>query len=56
MTHPLRDQRPLFEPWFVWQELPDDIRQQALDVLTAIYLETVDPQNLEPQNDVPSER
>ena len=43
-------QRPLFQPSFAWLELPDDIRQQTLDVLTAIYLETVDPQDLEPED------
>jgi hypothetical protein len=35
-------QRPLFDPWLDWNQLPDDIREQALDVLTALYLEIVD--------------
>ena len=47
MRHPTRDQRPLFDPWFAWQELPDATRQHALDVLTALYLETVDSPNSE---------
>lgn len=50
------DQRPLFDVWFAWQQLPDDIRQQTLDVLTAIYLETIDPQTLETQYDDASPR
>ena len=56
MKRPLRGQRPLFDPWFPWQELPQDVRQQTLDVLTAIYLETVDSQKLETENDAPSTR
>ena len=27
MNGSTHDQRPLFDPWFAWQELPDDIRQ-----------------------------
>ena len=35
-------QRPLFDPWLAWRELPDSIREQALDVLTTLCLEIVD--------------
>jgi len=42
MKRPAYDQRPLFDPWFDWQALPQEIRQRVLDVLTALYLETVD--------------
>ncbi len=35
-------QRPLFDPWLDWNQLPHDIREQAFDVLTALYLEIVD--------------
>jgi hypothetical protein len=35
-------QRPLFGPWLAWEQLPDSVREQALDVLTAIYLEITD--------------
>jgi len=35
-------QRPLFEPWLAWKQLPDPVREQALDVLTALYLEIID--------------
>jgi len=41
MPRPTHDQRPLLEPWLAWQQLPDDVRQRVLDVLTAFYLETV---------------
>jgi hypothetical protein len=43
--------RPLLEPWFPWQQLPDDVRQRALDVLTALYLETVSEHKLESKSD-----
>lgn len=56
MNRSPHDQRPLFDPWFAWQELPDAVRQYALDVLTALYLETVDPPNLEPETDDSSDR
>jgi hypothetical protein len=32
---------PLFDPPQTWEQLPDTIRQQALDVLTTFCLETV---------------
>lgn len=51
MKRPTRDQRPLLDPWFAWKELPDAIRQHALDVLTALYLETVDSANPETETD-----
>jgi hypothetical protein len=35
-------QRSLFEPWLAWDQVPDSVREQALDVLTAIYLEVTD--------------
>ena len=28
-------QRPLIGPWLDWNQLPDSVREQALDVLTA---------------------
>ena len=49
MNRPPHDQQPLLDPWFAWQELPDAVRQHALDLLTALSLEIVDPPNLEPQ-------
>jgi hypothetical protein len=45
------DLRPLFDPWLAWQELPDVVRQHALDVLTALYLATVESQNEEHETD-----
>jgi hypothetical protein len=35
-------QRPLFHPWLAWRELPDSVREQALDVLTTLCLEVID--------------
>ena len=47
--------RPLLEPRLAWQELPNVVRQHALDILTALYLETIDLPTSEPQtNDSPS--
>jgi hypothetical protein len=51
MTGSTHDQRPLFDPWLAWQELPEVVRQRALEVLTALYLETVDAPHLEPETD-----
>ena len=42
MSKPSPIQRPLFGPWLAWEQLPDSVREQALDVLTAIYLEITD--------------
>ena len=42
MSKATRDQRPLFGPWLAWEQLPDSVREQALDILTAIYLEITD--------------
>ena len=47
MDRPPHDHRPLLDPWFAWQELPHAVRQHALDLLTALSLEIVDPPNLE---------
>lgn len=49
-------QRPLFAPWCDWRELPEAVRQDALDVLTSLYLETVDPPDMEPETDDSSDR
>jgi len=42
-------QRPLWDRWLAWQELPEDIRQHALDVLTALYLDVVASPHSEPE-------
>jgi hypothetical protein len=41
MSRTTHDQRSLFPPSFAWAELPEESRQHALDVLTALYLEAV---------------
>jgi hypothetical protein len=42
MSKVVHIQRPLFEPWLAWKQLPDPVREQALDVLTALCLEIID--------------
>jgi hypothetical protein len=42
MSKAVHTQRPLFDPWLDWNQLPESVREQALDVLTALYLEIVD--------------
>lgn len=42
MRKAAHDQRPLFDPWLAWEQLPDSVRQQALEVLIALYLEATD--------------
>jgi hypothetical protein len=42
MSKVVHIQRPLFGPWLDWKQLPDPVREQALDVLTALYLEIID--------------
>jgi hypothetical protein len=42
-------QRRLFGPWLAWEHLPDSVREQALDVLTAIYLEITDVSRIDEQ-------
>jgi hypothetical protein len=51
MPRSTHDQRPLLEPWFAWERLPDDVREHALDVLTALYFETAHKHNLESKTD-----
>lgn len=51
MRRPTHDQRPLLDPWFAWQELPDAVRQDAFDLLVALYLETIDDPERIPEND-----
>jgi hypothetical protein len=43
--------QPLLEPWFPWQQLPEDVRQQAFDVLTALFLESVHEKSWEYPSD-----
>ena len=48
-------QRRLFPAWLAWKQLPDSVREPALDVLTALYLEIVDgPQLGDPTRPNPS--
>jgi len=55
MSRPVPARRPLFDPWLDWEQLPDAIRERALDVLTALYLHVVDaPPIGEPTDPNPS--
>jgi hypothetical protein len=42
MARSAADQRPLFDGWLPWDDLPEPVRQQALDVLAALFLETIE--------------
>ena len=42
MRKAVPDQRLLFPSCLTWEQLPDSVRQQALDVLTALLLEATD--------------
>ena len=35
-------QRPLFRPWPTWDQFPDSVREQALEVLISLCLEIVE--------------
>jgi hypothetical protein len=45
------DQRPLFDGWLPWDDFPDPVRQQVLDVLAALLLETIELSLQEPKSD-----
>jgi len=51
MFRPADDQRPLFEGWLPWRGLPEPVRQQVLDVLAALFLETIELSQKEPNSD-----
>jgi hypothetical protein len=51
MTRPAIDQRPLFDAWLPWEQLPDPVREQALELLTTICLESLDLARMEPKSD-----
>jgi len=46
------DQRPLFDGWLPWEDFPEPVRQQVLDVLAALFLETIEQSSQEPNSDV----
>jgi hypothetical protein len=51
MARTATDQRPLFDAWLRWDDLPEPVRQQALDVLAALFLETIELSRKEPNSD-----
>jgi hypothetical protein len=42
MSKAAQVQRPLFHPGLTWEQLPDSVREKALEVLTSLYLEIVE--------------
>lgn len=42
MSKATQVQRPLFPPGLTWDQLPDSVREQALEVLASLYLEIVE--------------
>jgi hypothetical protein len=42
MSKAVQIQRPLFPPGLTWDQLPDSVREQSLDVLILLYLEIVE--------------
>jgi hypothetical protein len=42
MRKPIDNQRPLLSPYVAWEQLPDTVREQALNVLIALYIESTD--------------
>ena len=55
MRHSTHKQRSLFGPWIDWQEFPEEIRQQACDVLMLLMLEAIDTTSEEINTDDSSE-
>ena len=51
MTRSATDQRSLFNGWLPWDDFPEPVRQQVLDVLAALLLETIEPSLKEPNSD-----
>jgi hypothetical protein len=51
MARAAADQRPLFDAWLPWDDLPEPVRQQVLDVLAALFLETIELSQKEPNSD-----
>ena len=57
MSKAAQAQRPLFRPWLTWDQLPDSVREQALEVLISLALEIVEtPRTVgPPTQDLPTE-
>ena len=51
MTRSATDQRSLFNGWLPWDDFPEPVRQQVLDVLAALLLETIELSPKEPNSD-----
>ncbi len=53
MTRPAIAPRPLFDAWLPWEQLPDAVREQVLEVLTTFFLDCLDLSCMEPELDDP---
>lgn len=42
MSRPVVDQLPLFQAWLPWGELPEPVRQQVVDLLANLDLNTLE--------------
>lgn len=42
MSRPAVDRQPLFHAWLPWEELPEPVRQQVVDLLANLYLNTLE--------------
>ena len=51
MARVATDQRSLFNGWLAWEDFPEPVRQQALDLLAALYLESIEISPQEPKSD-----
>ena len=51
MARVATDQRPLFPGWHPWEDFPEPVREQALDLLVALYLESIKISPQEPNSD-----
>jgi len=51
MARVATDQRSLFNGWQPWEDFPEPVRQQALDLLAALYLESIEISPPEPNSD-----
>jgi hypothetical protein len=43
MSRTVVDRQPLFDAWLPWEELPEPVRQQVVDLLAILYLNTLEP-------------
>lgn len=42
MKRPFVERQPLFDAWLPWKELPEPVRQQVVELLANLYLNTLE--------------